>query len=1207
MNQPGPRISSGPCLNPIAAALALGLFGMQAGPASAATITVTTTAQTSAVACTLSDAIRAANTDTAVGSCLAGDAGLDILVLPARSVFSFTTPEGGAYNGLPFFTSEIVIQGNGSTIRRHPAAPTAFRVVAVGSGGKLTLQSTTISGGVADDSEGGGINIGGGATLALVDSTVSGNGANYGAGLFNSGGIVTLTRSTVSGNNASDFGGGLYNTGTATLTDSTVSGNGAFYGGGLLNKGTLTLTHSTVSGNNASHGGALSNLSGTTSLSRSLIAGNGVGSGPEVNRTGGTVIANDLNLFGHSGLTNAQAFYGFTPGVTDLTATSNGNTPTALASILGPLAFNGGLTQTHALVTGSPALDAYPPDGGGACAVTTDQRGVLRPRFGDCDIGAFEFAALDLGDAPASYGTLLADNGAVHVFPAGPGLGFVKDSESDGQPSAAADGDDNDTDDEASVTTPLSFTIGQTGVSIPVDTNGVGFLSAWLDVNRDGDFDDAADAQTLDAPLNSAFSLAITVPSTASAGTSYLRLRVCSTVGNCNTPRGLATDGEVEDFPVTLVMPLTLSISDASVTEGNSGTANLVFTVSLSVASASPVTVNYATADGTAKLSDLDYPAAVGGSLSFTPGQTSQTITVPVKGDTKFEPNETLFVNLSGATGASISDGQGVGSITNDDAQPTLRFTGDNRTVSEGVGMVTVMVELSNPSQESISASLIATLLGASTADFSGLPASVTFAPGIISKSYSFSINDDALDEADEILTLNLGLLGLPDANVGLPDAINVTIQDNDNPPTVSLSAAPASINEAAGVSTVTATLSAASGLPVTVNLGFAGTAGAGDYVSNGSVIPIAAGSTIGTVTVTASQDLIDEANETVIASITSASNATPAGGSATVTILDDDAPPTVSFSPAAQSVSEATASLAVNVVLSAPSGLPITVPLNFAGTASNPADYSPSTTSLSIPAGSPGGSFSLSIVNDTLFESPNETVILGLGSLTNASTGSQNSQTVTILDNDVTALSSLTLAPATASKLTLTQHCVVATAKDSVGTALPNLGLSFQVTGVNPGAGTVNTSTAGTAQYCYTGTNGGTDSIKVSFTGSLGLKQATSTVTFNKRNTGLKVEPVPAVTVRQNGQIRILISPRATLKDANGNVPVAGKSISFKAGTTTLCTATTNAQGVATCNVNLLNTLVGVLSLGYTGTYAGDTAYNPSSGNGGILGLKLF
>ena len=83
-----------------------------------------------------------------------------------------------------------------------------------------------------------------------------------------------------------------------------------------------------------------------------------------------------------------------------------------------------------------------------------------------------------------------------------------------------------------------------------------------------------------------------------------------------------------------------------TVTEGNSGTVNAAFTVSLSAASGQTVTVNYATANGTA-VAPGDYTAA-SGTLTFTPGVTTQTLTVPVNGDTLNEPNETFFVNLSG-------------------------------------------------------------------------------------------------------------------------------------------------------------------------------------------------------------------------------------------------------------------------------------------------------------------------------------------------------------------------------------------------------------------------------------------------------------------------------------------------------------------------------------------------------------------------------
>jgi hypothetical protein len=96
-----------------------------------------------------------------------------------------------------------------------------------------------------------------------------------------------------------------------------------------------------------------------------------------------------------------------------------------------------------------------------------------------------------------------------------------------------------------------------------------------------------------------------------------------------------------------------LAINDVSVVEGNSGTTNAVLTVSLSAASAQTVTVNYATANGTAT-AGADY-VSTNGTLTFLPGQTSQTITVAVLGDVLDELDETILVNLTAATNATIS------------------------------------------------------------------------------------------------------------------------------------------------------------------------------------------------------------------------------------------------------------------------------------------------------------------------------------------------------------------------------------------------------------------------------------------------------------------------------------------------------------------------------------------------------------------------
>ncbi len=112
----------------------------------------------------------------------------------------------------------------------------------------------------------------------------------------------------------------------------------------------------------------------------------------------------------------------------------------------------------------------------------------------------------------------------------------------------------------------------------------------------------------------------------------------------------------------------SVSIANASVAEGNSGTRNLAFTVTLSNAATGPVTVNYATADGTATAGQ-DYTAKTG-SVTFAAGETSKTVTVAVAGDSTVEPNETLTVTLANPNGATIAVASATGTITNDDMAP---------------------------------------------------------------------------------------------------------------------------------------------------------------------------------------------------------------------------------------------------------------------------------------------------------------------------------------------------------------------------------------------------------------------------------------------------------------------------------------------------------------------------------------------------------
>ncbi|MGQ0619520.1 MAG: hypothetical protein ACT4QA_06325 [Panacagrimonas sp.] len=199
--------------------------------------------------------------------------------------------------------------------------------------------------------------------------------------------------------------------------------------------------------------------------------------------------------------------------------------------------------------------------------------------------------------------------------------------------------------------------------------------------------------------------------------------------------------------------------------------------------------------------------------------------------------------------------------------------------------------------------------------------------------------------------------------------------------------------------------------------------------------------------------------------------------------------------------------------------------------------------------------------------------------------------------------VASITLTPETATKSVLTQHCVTATTLNAAGAAVPAIPLGFTVTGVNLTTGSATTDGTGDATFCFIGVNAGNDLITASFM----TRSGTASVVWTKRETALQVDPVVAAIVTQGLQIRILIKPTATLRDTQTHLPIVGRTVNFAAGTTALCSAVTNAQGVARCQANVGNTLRGALGAGYTGRFNGDTTYNPSSGMGPVLGLTLF
>lgn len=201
----------------------------------------------------------------------------------------------------------------------------------------------------------------------------------------------------------------------------------------------------------------------------------------------------------------------------------------------------------------------------------------------------------------------------------------------------------------------------------------------------------------------------------------------------------------------------SLSIADASIAEGNSGTSNMAFKVTLSSAATSKVTVRYATASGTAS-SSSDY-TSTSGTLTFAPGVTSQTITVKVAGNTTVEPDETFTVKLSRASGATLARATATGTILNDDsALPTVSIADASLTEgNSGTSNMAFTVSLSNASASTVSVGY-ATAGATATAgqDYNTASGTITFAPGVTSQVVNVGVIGDTSVESDETFTVKL-------------------------------------------------------------------------------------------------------------------------------------------------------------------------------------------------------------------------------------------------------------------------------------------------------------------------------------------------------------------------------------------------------------------------------------------------------------------
>jgi hypothetical protein len=335
--------------------------------------------------CTLRKAIGNANADSApYPQCAAGSGADSITFLTYFNTISFQLPgagEDGNLTGDMDITQSLTITGPDTGMTIDAAA--LDRVFHINPGGAagvvVTLQNLNIVGGSVSGN--GGAILVNHATLNLINCTISGSSATNGAAIYaTNGSTVNIVNSTISGNTATSSAG-------AILAD----------GGSVVH-----VTNSTITANS---GGAVKNAGGTITLRNSIVAGNSGTAAPNVD---GTITSNGYNVVGPLGTTTVTAATGDQLGVSDASVA------------LGPLQNNGGTTPTHALLTGSIAIDQ-----GHSSGETTDQRGLTRPcddatianaTGGDgADVGAFEnqvACSNSPPDAVDDTATIFEDSGA---------------------------------------------------------------------------------------------------------------------------------------------------------------------------------------------------------------------------------------------------------------------------------------------------------------------------------------------------------------------------------------------------------------------------------------------------------------------------------------------------------------------------------------------------------------------------------------------------------------------------------------------------------------------------------------------------------------------------------------------------------------------------------------------------------------------------
>src|SRR6266542_1676479 len=471
----------------------------------------------------------------------------------------------------------------------------------------------------------------------------------------------------------------------------------------------------------------------------------------------------------------------------------------------------------------------------------------------------------------------------------------------------------------------------------------------------------------------------------------------------------------------------TLSVNSVTVAEGDTGTVDAVFTVTLSAASTQTVTVNYATANNSA-VAPSDY-TATSGTLICSPGERSKTVTVTVNGDCLQENHENFFVNLSGATNATIRSGSGLGTITSDEL-PRF-FSINSATVAEGdTGTVDAVFTVTLTGQPGGAACPQTATVNYATAnnsavapgDYTATSGTLTFNPGETSKTITVTVNGDCLQENNENFFVNLS--GATNATISSGSGLG-TMTSDELPRFFSINSVTVAEGDTGTVDAVfTVTLTGQPGgaaCPQTATVNYATTNNSavapGDYTATSGTLTFNPGETSKTITVTVNGDCLQENNENFFVNLSGATNATISSGSGLGTITSDELPRfySINTAPVAENDTGTVDAVFTVTLTGQPGGAacPQTATVNYA-TANNsavaPGDYTATSGTLTFNPGETSKTITVTVNGDCLQEN-NENFFVNLSGATNA-TISSGSGLGTITSDELPRFYSINTAP---------------------------------------------------------------------------------------------------------------------------------------------------------------------------------------------------